>query len=292
MLTVTPKFQAYWQLMRADRPIGTWLLLWPTLWALWFAAGGIPSIKNLVIFSLGVFLMRSAGCIINDFADRNLDGHVERTRERPLIRGIVSSKEALTLFAALLLVSFLLVLMTNKQTVLLSLVATFLASLYPFMKRYTFLPQAFLGAAFAWAIPMAFTAETGQLPAILWLLYFSTLCWVVAYDTLYAMVDRDDDLKVGIKSSAIMFGRFDKLITATLQIIFLVGLGIVGLYFQRSSIFYIGLALALLLVVKQQYEVRQRDKQACFKAFLDNHYIGMTIFIGLALDYVVYSPVH
>ena len=273
------------RLMRVDKPIGTLLLLWPTLWALWFAAGGVPDIKNLLIFVPGVILMRAAGCVINDIADRKVDGHVARTHNRPLPSGKVTTKEALLLFTLLCLAAFGLVLLTNPFTIKLAFVGVALAACYPFMKRYTHLPQLVLGAAFAWSIPMAFTAETNQLPKEVWALYVAVLLWTVAYDTFYAMVDRDDDLKVGIKSTAILFGDMDIPITATLQILVLVALTMTGINFGRGLWFFLSLLAAGLLFLYQQFLIRHRDRDKCFKAFLNNHYVGTAIFIGLALDY-------
>ena len=274
------------RLMRVDKPIGTLLLLWPTLWALWFAAGGVPDIKNLLIFVPGVILMRAAGCVINDFADRKVDGHVERTQNRPIPSGTVTAKEALLLFTLLCLAAFGLVLLTNPFTIKLAFVGVALAACYPFMKRYTHLPQLVLGAAFAWSIPMAFTAQTNQLPTELWALYAAVILWTVAYDTFYAMVDRDDDLKIGIKSTAILFGDMDIPITATLQILVLVALAMTGMNFGRGLWFFLSLLAAGLLFLYQQCLIRHRDRDKCFKAFLNNHYVGTVIFIGLALDYL------
>lgn len=272
-------------LMRLNKPIGTLLLLWPTLWALWLAAEGIPSIKNLLVFVLGVFLMRAAGCVINDFADRKVDGHVARTQHRPMATGAITTREALILFSSLCLLSFLLVLLTNTLTIQLAFVGVALAFCYPFMKRYTHLPQLVLGAAFAWSIPMAFAAETGSLRPELWALYAAVILWTIAYDTFYAMVDRDDDLKIGIKSTAILFGDMDIAITATLQLLVVIALLMIGTNFGRGLWFFLGLAVAALLFLYQQYLIRNRDKDGCFKAFLNNNYVGAVIFIGLVLDY-------
>jgi 4-hydroxybenzoate polyprenyltransferase len=273
------------RLMRLDKPIGALLLLWPTLWALWLAAEGVPSLKNLLIFVLGVTLMRAAGCVINDFADRRVDGHVERTRHRPLATGAVSSREALILFVSLCLLSFLLVLLTNALTIKLAFAGVALAFCYPFMKRYTHLPQLVLGAAFAWGIPMAFAAETNSLPPTLWALYVAVILWTVAYDTFYAMVDRDDDLKIGIKSTAILFGDMDITITATLQVLVLAAMAMIGMDFGRGIWFFLSLGAAALLFLYQQYLIRHRDRAGCFKAFLNNNYVGAVIFLGLILDY-------
>ncbi len=274
------------RLMRVDKPIGTLLLLWPTLWALWFAAGGVPDTKNLLIFIPGVILMRAAGCVINDFADRKVDGHVERTQNRPLPSGTVTAREALLLFTLLCLAAFGLVLLTNPFTIKLAFVGVALAACYPFMKRYTHLPQLVLGAAFAWSIPMAFAAQTNQLPTELWALYAAVILWTVAYDTFYAMVDRDDDLKIGVKSTAILFGDMDIPITATLQILVLIALAMTGMNFDRGRWFFLSLLVAGLLFLYQQFLIRHRDRDKCFKAFLNNHYVGTVIFIGLAVDYL------
>jgi 4-hydroxybenzoate polyprenyltransferase len=278
-------YQALLQLIRFDKPIGTLLLLWPTLWALWIAAGGVPDYDLLLIFIAGTFLMRSAGCVINDLADRHLDGSVKRTSGRPLVIGAVSEKEALILLGVLLTLAFILVLFTNPLTVALSLAALLLASTYPFMKRHTHLPQIVLGAAFSWGIPMAFAAQSGELPPALWLLYLGNLLWTVAYDTKYAMVDRDDDLQAGIKSTAILFGRHDRLIVACLQLLCLFLLYLAGRAFSLGSPYYLSLLLAGALFVYHQYLIRNRERDACFKAFLHNNWVGMVIFIGIALHY-------
>jgi 4-hydroxybenzoate polyprenyltransferase len=279
------RFPLYLKLMRADRPIGTLLLLWPTLWALWLAAGGFPHWHLLFIFGLGVFLMRSAGCVINDYADRDFDGKVTRTAARPLATGAVGKREALILFASLCAIAFILVLFTNRTTILLSLVAVALAGLYPFMKRYTHLPQVVLGAAFGWSIPMAFAAQTGSVPHAAWLLFIANLLWTVVYDTFYAMVDRDDDIKIGIKSTAILFGDDDKLITGFLQICVLFTLILVGTQFHLHYWYYVALIGVAGLFVYQQYLIRHRQHDACFHAFLHNNWVGMTLFAGIALHY-------
>lgn len=284
-LTLKQKLTAYGHLMRVDKPIGTYLVLWPTYWALWIAAEGVPDLKLLLIFSLGVFLTRSAGCAINDFADRHIDGHVKRTHQRPIPSGRVSAKEALVLFAGLMGIAFVLVLFTNTQTILLSFGALALAAVYPFMKRYTHFPQVVLGAAFAWSIPMAFSAVQNTLPAYLWLIYAATLLWTVAYDTMYAMVDRDDDLKIGVKSTAVLFGNADKLIVSILKVATLVLLTALGMHLSLSFWYYAGLLVAAALFVRQQYQVRHRERDPCFRAFLNNHYVGMAIFAGIFLHY-------
>ncbi len=285
-LSLKEKLSAYVQLMRMDKPIGTYLVLWPALWALWIAAEGIPDLKLLLIFTLGAFLTRSAGCAINDFADRKVDGHVKRTAQRPIPSGRVTPKEAVVLFSGMMLLAFVLVLFTNWQTVLLSFGAVALTAVYPFMKRYTHLPQVVLGAAFAWAVPMAFSAVTGTVPWYAWLIYAATLLWTVAYDTLYAMVDRDDDLKIGVKSTAILFGNADKLIVAILQMITLALLIGLGLHLQLSAWFFTGLAGAAALFIRQQYQVRHRERDPCFRAFLNNHYVGLIIFAGIFTHYL------
>jgi 4-hydroxybenzoate polyprenyltransferase len=281
------KFQALLQLVRFDKPIGTLLLLWPTLWALWIAADGQPDWDLLLIFTLGTFLMRSAGCVINDLADRHWDGAVNRTQGRPLVTGAVSVNEARLLFLGLLLAAFVLVLFTNTLTVKLSFAAVVLASTYPFMKRYTHLPQVVLGAAFSWSIPMAFAAQTGELPAELWLIYLANLLWTMAYDTKYAMVDRKDDLVVGIKSTAILFGQHDRLIIGLMQLAFLVLMIIAGDRFALGTPYYLGLVGAAGLCVYHQYLIRDREPASCFKAFLHNNWVGAVIFTGLVLNFAL-----
>ncbi len=278
------KLQAYVHLMRADRPIGTYLLLWPTLWALWIASEGLPALDLLLIFCLGVFLTRSAGCVINDFADRHIDGHVKRTVNRPLPSGRVREREAIYLFCGLMLVSFLLVLMTNGMTILMSFGGLALAFIYPFMKRYTHLPQLFLGAAFSWAIPMAWAAEAGELSQLTWLLFTANVLWTVAYDTFYAMVDRDDDVKVGIKSTAVLFGEADRAIIAILQALVILILALAGRQAELGSFYYLGLVAMATLFVYQQFLARERSRAGCFKAFLNNNWAGLAVFSGLILD--------
>ena len=279
------KLPLYIRLMRADKPIGTWLLLWPTLWALWIASEGVPSPLLLVIFTLGVFLTRSAGCVINDYADRHIDGHVKRTATRPLATGQVTEREALGLFVGLMLCAFVLVLFTNALTIKLSFIGVALAFCYPFMKRYTHYPQVVLGAAFGWAIPMAFTAVTGTLPLIAWLLYLAKLLWTVAYDTQYAMVDRDDDLKIGVKSTAIRFGDADKLMVGVLQAASLLLLIIIGQLLEMSFWYYSGLLAAVGFFIWQQYLIRNREREPCFQAFLNNHLAELAVLIGIILHY-------
>ncbi|WP_372739540.1 4-hydroxybenzoate octaprenyltransferase [Neptunomonas sp.] len=276
----------YIELTRFNRPIGSYLLLWPTLWALWIASDGIPDLKLLAIFILGVFLTRSAGCVINDFADRKIDAHVKRTSQRPLATGRISSKEALTLFAVLMILAFTLVLFTNNMTIIMSLGGLFLASLYPFMKRHTHLPQVVLGAAFGWAIPMAFTAVNESIPTIAWLIYIAKILWTVAYDTMYAMVDRDDDINIGVKSTAILFGDLDKVIIGILQCVTLLILFLAGRQLQMSSPYFIGLGVAAALFYYQQVLIKDRDRDRCFKAFLNNHYAGLAVFAGIFAHYM------
>ncbi|MFJ3430323.1 MULTISPECIES: 4-hydroxybenzoate octaprenyltransferase [Pseudomonas] len=284
---LNPRAWDFIQLTRMDKPIGIYLLLWPTLWALWVAAKGVPSLGNLVIFVLGVILTRAGGCVINDFADRKVDGHVKRTEQRPMASGKISSKEALVFFALLMGISFLLVLCTNAQTVWLSFGALALAATYPFMKRYTYYPQVVLGAAFSWGIPMAFTAETGSLPAAAWLLYIANLLWTVGYDTYYAMTDREDDLKIGVKSTAILFGDADRVIILSLQGLALGCLLLAGSHFELGGWFHLGLLAAAGCFVWEFWYTRDRDPQRCFKAFLHNHWAGLAIFVGIVLNYAV-----
>tara|TARA_Y100001960_G_scaffold332758_2_gene434668 strand:+ start:75 stop:965 length:891 start_codon:yes stop_codon:yes gene_type:complete len=287
LVRLHPRAKDYIELMRLDRPIGTYLLLWPTLWALWLAAEGVPDISTLIIFVLGVILMRAAGCVINDYADRDFDGHVERTRERPLATGRISARQALIAFAMLVGLSGLLVLLTNALTIQLAFVGVGLAALYLFCKRFTFYPQVVLGAAFSWAIPMAFAAQAGTLPMPLWLLFIANLLWTVAYDTEYAMCDREDDLRIGIKSTAILFGDADRLITGLLQGLTLVCLLLVGARFDLGLYYYLGLLGMTLGFAWQHWLMRERERLACLQAFLSNHWAGMLVFIGLALDYAL-----
>ena len=284
---LNPRAWDFIQLTRMDKPIGIYLLLWPTLWALWIAAKGVPSLSNLLIFVFGVILTRAAGCVINDFADRKVDGHVKRTVQRPMASGKISSKEALVFFALLMGLSFLLVLCTNAPTIWLSFGALALAATYPFMKRYTYYPQVVLGAAFSWGIPMAFTAETGSLPAAAWLLYIANLLWTVGYDTYYAMTDREDDLKIGVKSTAILFGDADRVIILSLQGLALGCLLLAGSHFELGGWFHLGLLGAATCFVWEFWYTRDRDPQRCFKAFLHNHWAGLAIFVGIVLDYAL-----
>ena len=284
---LNPRAWDFIQLTRMDKPIGIYLLLWPTLWALWVAAKGVPSLSNLLIFVFGVILTRAGGCVINDFADRKVDGHVKRTEQRPMASGKISSKEALVFFALLMGVSFLLVLFTNAPTIWLSFGGLALAATYPFMKRFTYYPQVVLGAAFSWGIPMAFTAETGSLPAAAWLLYIANLLWTVAYDTYYAMTDRDDDLKIGVKSTAILFGDADRVIILSLQGLALGCLLLAGAHFELGGWFRLGLLGAAACFAWEFWYTRNRDPQRCFRAFLHNHWAGLAIFVGIVLDYAL-----
>lgn len=282
---VGDKLILYGQLIRFEKPIGFYLLLWPTLWALAIAARGAPDGWILFVFVAGTFLMRSAGCAINDYADRDIDLKVARTRERPLTSGKISAREALAVFAVLALLSFLLVLSLNRFTIMLSFVGILLAATYPYMKRYHYLPQVHLGAAFGWAVPMAFAAQLGALPKQAWLLYLATLLWAVAYDTMYSMVDREDDLKLGIKSTAILFGDYDRLMVALFQLMFLAAMILIGLDLGFSVFYYLGLALAALLLLFQQFLIADRAEAHCFIAFLNNHWVGAAVFGGIIGHY-------
>lgn len=275
------------QLMRLDKPIGILLLLWPTLWTLWLAAGGFPSWKNLVIFTLGCILMRSAGCVINDYADRNLDRHVSRTHDRPLTTGRIKPGYALVLCTVLCLLSLFLVLLTNALTVKLACAALVLATIYPFCKRYTHMPQVVLGAAFGWSIPMAWAAQTGTLAPQVWLVFATALLWTLVYDTFYAMVDREDDLKIGIRSTAILFGDADRVITGVLQALTVAGLLLIGRRFQLHWPYFLSLVVTAGLFAWQQYLIRERQPAACFRAFLHNHWVGMTVFTGIVASYAL-----
>ncbi|USR65420.1 4-hydroxybenzoate octaprenyltransferase [Providencia stuartii] len=279
------KWHAYSRLMRIDRPIGSLLLLWPTYWALWIAAQSTPNLHILIVFTAGVFFMRAAGCVINDFADRHFDGHVERTKHRPLPSGDVTEKEAKILFASLVGVSFLLVLTLNSMTIWLSIAGLALAWIYPFVKRVSHLPQVVLGAAFGWSIPMAFSAVGETLPLVCWVLFFINIIWSVIYDTQYAMVDRDDDLKIGVKSTAILFGQYDKLIIGLLQLLMVGLLVAVGSLAALGSIYYFSLALVAGLFVYQQQLMMNRERAPCFKAFMNNNFVGLILFIGIMVSY-------
>lgn len=281
------KLLAYTQLMRLDRPIGIYLVLWPTLWGLWMAAKGVPRWDVLVIFVLGAVLMRSAGCVINDFADRRVDGRVRRTARRPIVAGLVSPQEAVALFLLLCTMAFILVALTNELTILLSFGGLLLAFTYPFMKRYTQLPQVVLGAAFAWAVPMGFAAQTGEIRVEIWVVYTAVVLWTVAFDTFYAMVDREDDLKVGVKSTAILLGEQDRVFTGILQGLALMALAMAGPRFELGGIYYLALLSAAGLFAYQQFLIREREPEACFKAFLNNNWVGMVVFLGISLDYAL-----
>jgi len=283
------RVRQYGLLMRVDRPIGTLLLMWPTLWALWVAGKGRPDAFVTLVFVLGVFVMRSAGCVINDYADRELDPHVARTRGRPLAAGHVTPREALLLFLVLCLSALALVLTLNHLTLLLSLAAVPLTASYPFMKRFTYLPQVHLGIAFGWAVPMAFAAQTDSVPPVAWLILTGVVLWAVAYDTMYAMVDREDDIYVGVKSTAILFGELDRLMIGVVQLCFFVVMLLVGHQLGLGRYYYLGLAAAGGLALYQQYLIRKREPGRCFKAFLNNNWLGVVIFLGLVSDYAVTS---
>lgn len=277
----------YLRLMRLHRPIGIWLLLWPTLWALLVASQGKPDWKITLIFFLGVIIMRSAGCVINDIADRNFDGLVERTKDRPLVLAQVTLKSACILFVVLCVLALLLVLQLNTKAILLSPIALLLAIIYPFTKRYTYWPQLFLGAAFAWAIPMVFAAVTNTIPAIAWLMYLIGVFWPLAYDTQYAMVDREDDQRIRIKSTALLFGKHDCLIVALIQINIIILLLVLGIVLKLAVYYYVSLAIAIGMFVYQYFLTKTRSPSNCFKAFLNNQWIGMIIFFGLFSNYVM-----
>ncbi|HWJ06116.1 MAG TPA: 4-hydroxybenzoate octaprenyltransferase [Steroidobacteraceae bacterium] len=276
----------YARLMRLDRPIGIWLLLWPCLWALWISAEGHPDERVFVIFLLGTFVMRSAGCVINDFADREYDPHVRRTANRPLARGAVSPAEALALFAVLGLLALALLIPLNRPTQTLALVGGVLAVTYPFLKRFFALPQAYLGLAFSWSVPMAFAAQTGELPVVAWVLFVAGVLWTTAYDTIYAMVDRDDDLVIGIRSSAILFGRADRAFVAMLQLGALALLVVAGVLADLQRWYWLGVAVAAATIVHQHLLIRHRDPERCFRAFLNNNLFGLAVFGGILLDYL------
>lgn len=275
----------YLLLMRLDRPIGIFLLLWPCLWALWIAAEGVPERHVLVVFVCGVVLMRSAGCVLNDFADRRFDPHVERTKDRPIASGKVSTEEALVVFAILCLLALALVLTLNRLTILMSLVAVLLAVIYPFMKRYTYLPQVFLGLAFGWSVPMAFAAVTGSVPPVAWLLLLATVLWATAYDTIYAMMDRVEDLRIGVKSTAILFGEADRFMIGLLQGITLVTLAVVGRKLGLGVHYHLGLLVAAGLLLYQHKLIYARAAPGCLTAFKNNNWVGLAIFAGIAWEY-------
>jgi 4-hydroxybenzoate polyprenyltransferase len=283
-LTLKERLTAYEKLMRLDKPIGILLLLWPTLWGLWFAAGGLPQPDVLLIFFTGTVLMRSAGCVVNDYADRNFDPHVERTKDRPLAAGVIAPGEALALAAVLLLLAFGLVLFLNVLTIKLAFAGAALAVIYPFVKRVFPLPQAWLGVAFGFGIPMAYAAQWNVLPKVAWLLLIATMFWAIAYDTEYAMVDRDDDIRIGVKSSAILFGRFDVAGVMTAHALFLGLMAWIGWWQRRDVLYFAGLVAAAALVIYQYLLIRGRGRDNCFRAFLNNNWMGCVIFIGLAAD--------
>ncbi|MDP3877183.1 MAG: 4-hydroxybenzoate octaprenyltransferase [Methylobacter sp.] len=283
--TALDRFKQYWLLARFDKPIGILILLWPALWALWVASDGQPDGLVLTVICLGVVLMRAAGCVINDYADRNFDPHVERTKQRPIAAGKVTPKEALIVFVLLCLCAFGLVLLLNIYTILLSFVAAFLAASYPFMKRYTQLPQAYLGIAFGWAVPMSFSAQTNSIPPVAWVMYLAVVLWALVYDTMYAMVDKDDDIKIGVKSTAILFGAYDRHIMAGLQLVIIGLLLAVGQMAQSGWPYYGGLLVAAGLSIYQQKLILNREKALCFKAFLNNNWFGLAVFLGLLVDY-------
>jgi len=284
--SVASKWHGIVQITRADKPIGTYLLLWPTYWALWIAGDGFPTLHWLVVFTLGVFVMRSAGCVINDWADRKVDGQVKRTQNRPLVSGLLTPNDALSLFGVLIGIALGLVLTLSWYTIQLSVVAVLLAASYPFMKRYTQLPQVVLGAAFSWGMIMAFSEGMGEIPAIAWLLFSANLLWTVAYDTMYAMVDRDDDLQIGVKSTAILFGRHDKRIILLLQLATLALLMSVGEMLAFGWPYQLSLIVAAGFFCYQQVLIVNRDREKCFAAFLNNHYVGLVVFIGISLEYL------
>jgi len=277
--------QDYVQLVRLDRPVGIWLLLWPTLWALWIAGRGKPDARLFVIFVVGTVLMRSAGCAINDYADRSFDPHVQRTKERPLAAGRISPLEALVLFAALSLTALSLVLQLNGLTLLYAVAGAALAVSYPFVKRFLSVPQMYLGITFGWGIPMAFAAQLERVPRVAWLLLIANMLWVTVYDTIYAMVDRDDDVKIGVRSTAILFGDSDRHIIGTLQAMTLLSLYLIGGTLRMGPWYYGGLIAGGIFFVYQLWLIRTRDRQACFQAFLNNNYFGMSVFLGIALNY-------
>ena len=278
---------AYIRLMRLNNPIGVYLLLWPTYWALFLSAKGWPDIDLLIIFTLGVLVMRSAGCVINDYADRNIDQNIARTKDRPLITGEVSPKSALRLFVFLLIIAFGLVLLTNALTIKLSLIALALATLYPFTKRWTHLPQVVLGIAFGMCVPMAFSAQTGTIPVSAGWIFLATILWTLIYDTFYAMADRDEDIKIGVKSTAILFAKYDQIFITLLQILLIIVFIVIGNFYDLGSIYYFSLVIILIFMIYHQFLMKKRQKKLFFKAFLNNNFIGMTAFIGIFLSVVI-----
>ena len=287
---VINQLRNYGKLMRINKPIGIWLLLWPTLWALWLAGEGSPDQGLFVVFMLGVVVMRSAGCVLNDYVDRKIDPYVERTRSRPIASGAVAPLEALILFTALSLIAIGLATMLNRPAQMLAIVAAVLTVAYPFIKRFISIPQFILGAAFGWAVPMAFAAQTAETPELAWLVFGTAMIWAVIYDTFYAMVDREDDLKVGVKSTAILFGEVDLFVIAGLQALMLVALLLIGFRAGLSVWYYLSVAVAAVLMAYHLWLARDRQPAGCFAAFLHNHYIGMVVFIGIVLHYT-FHPV-
>ncbi len=290
-LTLKQRLDAYEKLMRLDKPIGTLLLLWPALWGLWFASPAYQRVEIVLIFVLGTVLMRSAGCVMNDYADRDIDAHVKRTANRPLASKLIDPKEALVLAAELALLAFSLVLFLNKLTILLSLVALFLAVTYPFTKRFFPLPQAYLGIAFGFSIPMAFAAYRELVPPLAWVLLLANIFWAIAYDTEYAMVDRDDDMRLNLKSSALLFGVFDVALTLVFHGLFIAVMAGVGVYLKQGLLYFLGLAVAAALIACQYPMIKNRSREGCFKAFMNNNWVGAAVFAGLALDYYFLIPV-
>ena len=278
---------AYFRLMRLNKPIGIYLLLWPTYWALFLSAGGWPDIDLLIIFTFGVIITRSAGCVINDYADREIDKHIARTRDRPITAGEISPKTALLLFFALGLIAFALVLLTNTLTIKISFIALALAVLYPFTKRWTNLPQLILGLAFAMSVPMAFSAQTGTVPASAGWIFLATVLWTLIYDTLYAMADRDEDLKIGVKSTAILFAKYDQIFITLLQVLLMIVFIKIGNLFDLGAFYDISLIIILLFMIYHQFLIKKRQKMDYFKAFINNHFIGMTVFFGIFLSIAI-----
>lgn len=275
----------YAELMRLNKPIGIWLLLWPTLWALWLAGEGHPDPSVFTVFVVGAIVMRSAGCVLNDFADRNIDPYVERTRTRPIASGAVAPAEALALFVALALVAIGLATILNRTAQLLAIIAAGLTIIYPFIKRFISIPQFILGAAFGWAVPMAFAAQNGEVNQLAWLVFGTALVWAVIYDTFYAMVDREDDLKIGVKSTAILFGDADLFVIGGMQLLMLASLLLIGNMAKLGFWYYLSIATTAAFMAYHQWLSRDRKPGSCFKAFLHNHYIGMIVFIGIVLHY-------
>ena len=286
---VISQLRNYGKLMRVDKPIGVWLLLWPTLWALWLAGEGRPDQGLFVVFVFGVFIMRSAGCVLNDYVDRKIDPYVERTRSRPIASGAVAPGEALILFVALALIAIGLATMLNRPARMLAIVGAVLTIAYPFIKRYVSIPQFVLGAAFGWAVPMAFAAQTGGTPQLAWLVFGAALIWAVIYDTYYAMVDREDDRKIGVKSTALLFGEVDLFVIAGMQVVMLVALVFIGQRAELGFWYYLGVAGAAALMAYHQWLARDRQPAGCFAAFQHNHYIGFVVFVGIVLHYT-FSP--